>query len=333
MELFNKFNETIFYKKDSELEYQLKALRKLNSEYPSNDKIAQRLKICELGFKGEQEIEYELKNANIGMYVLHDINLRYKDLTAQIDYVIITKACTYFIECKNLIGNITVNERGEFIREYQFKYKKIKEAIYSPIRQAERHIEIFKKIWNERNTSLINKYQSNKIDNFYKPLVVLSNSKSILDLSKAPKEMKDKIIKSDLLVNYLKNDINNTDKDYYWSKKIMHEQAYSLCSNYHQEIDRDYEQELREWAKNNISLEKIERIAYNENLKKNLLEYRKITANKKGIPLYYIFTNAELNKIIEYKPKDLITLKKLNILTDVKVRVHGKEIINIINAT
>ncbi len=81
MELFKQFNETIFYKKDSELEYQLNALKKLSKEYPSNDSIARRLKICELGYNGEHEIEYELKNANIGMYVLHDINLKYKDLT------------------------------------------------------------------------------------------------------------------------------------------------------------------------------------------------------------------------------------------------------------
>ncbi len=331
MELLNRFDETIFYKKDSELEYQLKALKKLNSEYPNNDKIAQRLKICELGYKGETEIEYELKNANIGMYVLHDINLKYKDLTAQIDYIIITKACTYFIECKNLVGNITVNERGEFIREYPYKNKKVKESIYSPIRQAERHIEVFKKIWNERNTSFINKYQSRKMDNFYKPLVVLSNSKSILNLSKASKEIRNKIIKSDLLVSYLKKDIENTDKDLYWSKKVIHEQAYTLCNAYHQEIERDYERELRNWAKNNITLEKIEKSVYNKNLKQQLLEFRKTTAKEKGMPPYYIFTNNELDKLLEYKPKNIKSLKELKILTDIKIKVHGEEIIKILN--
>ena len=72
-------------------------------------KFGQKLKLCELGLKGEKEIEFELKNANIGMYVLHDINMKYEDLTAQIDYIIITPASMYFIECKNLVGNITVN--------------------------------------------------------------------------------------------------------------------------------------------------------------------------------------------------------------------------------
>ena len=109
-------------------------------------KFGQKLKLCELGLKGEKEIEFELKNSNIGMYVLHDINMKYEDLIAQIDYIVITPASMYFIECKNLVGNIRVNSRGEFIREYIYNKRKVKEGIYSPIRQAERHIEIFKKI-------------------------------------------------------------------------------------------------------------------------------------------------------------------------------------------
>ena len=125
MELFKKFTETIFYKKDSQLEEQISALKELQQEYPNNSKLNYKLKLCELGLIGENEIEFELKNANIGMYILHDVNLKYKDLTAQIDYIIITPGYTYFVECKNLIGNISVNNRGEFIREYIYNHKKI----------------------------------------------------------------------------------------------------------------------------------------------------------------------------------------------------------------
>ena len=147
------------------------------------------------------------------MYVLHDINMQYEDLTAQIDYIIITSACIYFIECKNLIGNITVNNRGEFIREYEYKGKNIKEGIYSPIRQAQRHTEIFKKIWNSRNTKLINKIQMKNFDNWVKYIVVMANPKNILNLKFAPKDIKNKIIRSDNLVRYLQNEINITPKD------------------------------------------------------------------------------------------------------------------------
>lgn len=50
------------------------------------------------------------------MLVLHNLFLEVDGLTAQIDYLIITKKLTIILECKNLIGNIEVNSKGEFIR-------------------------------------------------------------------------------------------------------------------------------------------------------------------------------------------------------------------------
>ena len=251
MSLFDKFSETIFYKKDNELESQIEALRNVLKDYPNNEKLKHKLKICELGLRGEKEIEFELKNANIGMFVLSDINLKYKDLTAQIDYIVITPGFVYFIECKNLIGNIEVNERGEFIREYRFGNKKIKEGIYSPIRQAERHVEVFKKLWEERHTGLFDKVFKEGRQSWYKPLVVTANSKNILNTKKAPKEIKGKIVKSDLLVEYIIKDLKNVEKDFLCNKKKMQENAFSIMQNYNQEIVRDYEKELREWIKKN----------------------------------------------------------------------------------
>ena len=124
MGLFNwneKFNETIFLKKDSELEKKIKVLEDLKNDEIFKERVEEDLLLAKLGLKGEQEIEFELKNSNIGMFVLHDISIKYDDLSAQVDYVVVTPAKTYFIECKNLVGDITINERGDFIR--QFKYK------------------------------------------------------------------------------------------------------------------------------------------------------------------------------------------------------------------
>ncbi len=301
-------------------------------------KFGQKLKLCELGLKGEKEIEFELKNANIGMYVLHDINMKYEDLTAQIDYIIITPASMYFIECKNLVGNIIVNSRGEFIREYTYNRKKVKEGIYSPIRQVERHIEIFKKIWNSKNTKLINKFQMKNFDKWCKYIVVMTNSKSILDIKSAPKEIKNKIVRSDSLVKYLQNDVNNTDKDMRYTAKEMKDNAFGIMNNYNVIIDRDYEQELRDWLKNNISLENslnkiVDSCKENreELLKKELKDFRRITSREKNIPAYYIFNNDELEKLVKYKPKNIIELKNLKILSDIKIKVHGQKIVEIIN--
>ncbi len=49
------------------------------------------------------------------------------------------------------------------------------------------------------------------------------------------------------------------------------------------------------------------------------------------IPAYYVFTNDELDKLVKLRPKTIDELKKLNILTPVKVKTHGESIINEIN--
>ena len=218
MGLFTKFTETVFLKQDSELEKRVEALKKLKEKYPNNQDIINDLQIAQAGLKGEKEIEFCLKNANIGMYVLHDINLEIDGLSAQIDYIVITPAKCYLIECKNMIGNITIDNNGQFIREYEVNGKKVKKAIESPLRQSERHREILLKISYESKKSLfselINKY--------------------------APKEVKQKVIRSDELISYMKKDIDNTNKDMLDSQKEMEKYANAFL-NRHKEKETDYE--------------------------------------------------------------------------------------------
>ncbi len=326
--LTNKFTDTIFYKQDSELQHQIDALNKLLEQSPNNDELKKKLKLSELGLQGEKEIEFELKNANIGMYVLHDINMEYQDLKAQIDYIVITPARLYFIECKNLVGNITIDNKGNFIREYQYGNKKVKEGIYSPVTQAQRHVEVFKKIWKERNTSILDKtIRSRELDNWYVPLVVLANSKNIINDRYAPKNIKQIVIKSDRLVEYLKEDIRNMDKDYLSTQKEMHNIAYSIMENYNKDIVRDYEKEFSSKTifPSNISNNRITDRA------EMLIEFRKKKSKEKGIPAYYIFTDKELEQLLELHPKTIKELADSKILTDVKVKLHGNEIIEIMN--
>ena len=93
------------------------------------------------GLIGEKNIAFELSNSGMPMYILHDIHLELEDLSAQIDYIVVTKKVIYVIECKNLIGNITIDRDGNFIRDFVFGGRKIREGIYSPITQNQRHLE------------------------------------------------------------------------------------------------------------------------------------------------------------------------------------------------
>lgn len=195
-----RFKDTINYKENSDLQNKYDALKKLNEEFPNNEDLLSELYIVKKGLDGENEISYQLKKAHIGMYVLRDIKVKYEDLTAQIDYVIITPVYTYYVECKNLVGNITVTDKGDFIREFTINGKKIKKGMYSPLRQVEAQREVIRKIW-ESKSSLIKKFFALKnFEYFNRVLVVAANQDTILNTNRAPKEIKYKILRADALV-------------------------------------------------------------------------------------------------------------------------------------
>lgn len=312
-----RFKDIVFYKQDSELQKKYDALVKLNKEYPNNKELKSKLNIVKKGLEGENEIAYQLKKSNIGMYVLRDVTLKYEDLKAQIDYIVITPVYTYYIECKNLIGNITVNEKGDFIREFEFDGKMVKKGLYSPLRQVEAQREVIRKIWENRSSKLTKLLGSKSFNHYRRVLVVASNRDTIINTSKAPNSIKYKIIKSDALIRQIEYEFNHRDED------------ESLLYN---------QKEFEEIAKNYLDLAITNNIDYYEcyknkycsnSLRDRLLEFRKKRSSEMSIPPYYVFNNDELDKIVELKPSTIIELN--NILSDIKVKTHGKEIINIVN--
>lgn len=425
MSLFEKFQRTVFVKDDSELEEKLNSLKAIRDKVVEKDEIEKEIKISELGLIGEKRIEYELKCANIGMYVLHDVNVIVDELTAQVDWVVITPAYCYLIECKNLIGNVTVNSQGEFRRYYQYKGKKIAEAIYSPYRQAVRHKEIWKKDWCTRRGKIKIFLENDIFENWYKPLVVFANPNGILDIKYAPAEIKRSIVKVDNLIEYFKADIMRKGTSELDGRKNMEENAIGILKKINKKVRKDYtkqytliqensdkEQNIRaggeeciestatgnkevenqtgerqvdegkaieskeaeskgfkdkEFEGRNVG-EKVVEIKENEGkavenrvienmaaetkepddkallnktdekdndsiqkeLREELLKFQKEKSRNMNVPAYYVFTNDEMNKIIEEKPKTIEELRKNNILSQIKIKCHGKEIVKIV---
>ena len=228
MALFNKLDKPIFLKEESEAKYYISKLQELHSRAPEGLKrrIEKELKIATLGELGENNIAFEMKNSGIPMYILHDICLETNELSAQIDYIVVTRKVIFIIECKNLIGNIEIN----FIRTYSFNGKFIKEGIYSPITQNERHLEVLKRIKKESKSNFISKMLFDKYFNDnYKSLVVLANPKTVLNSRYAKKEIKDKVIKADQLINYIK-EVNSKSDLMSLSDKEMKEVADRLLA-------------------------------------------------------------------------------------------------------
>lgn len=319
-----RFKDTVFYKENSDLQDKYNALKKLNDEYPNNEDLLSELYIVKKGLDGENEIAYQLKKAHIGMYVLRDIKVKHEDLTAQIDYVIITPVYTYYVECKNLVGNITVTDKGDFIREFTINGKKIKKGMYSPLRQVEAQREVIRKIW-ESNSSAIRKFfASKKFDYYRRVLVVAANQDTILNTNRAPKEMKYKILRADSLIRQIEYDLNHRKNDEYLdSKKSMEEMAQSYINLSNNEDINYYEYYKNKYCNNVVSM--------NDDLKDRLIELRKVRSSEMNIPAYYVFTNDELDKLVELRPKTIEELKNANILSPIKIKTHGKIIIEEIN--
>ena len=163
----------------------------------------------------------------MNLVVIHDLYIETSDgRGAQIDFFVITPYVNVIIECKNLVGNIEINNKGDFIRTFEYKGKKYKEGIYSPITQNERHLTVYKdcrKADKKFATKLLfEKY----FERYNKTVVVLANPKTLVNDRFAKAEIKDQVIRCDQLISFLKS----LKSDVKTSKKEMREIGEKILS-------------------------------------------------------------------------------------------------------
>lgn len=220
MGLFDKPEVTIL-KESSDAKMYLSQLEALQKEVkPGTDlanKIDKEIVITKAGIAGEDAIMFELKNSGMDLVVLHDLYIETKDgRGAQIDYLVITPYVNVLIECKNLFGNIEINSKGEFIRSFSYKGRWIKEGIYSPITQNERHLTVFKDRRGERKGAFMRFAMEHGFEKYNKTIVVLANPKTLINDKYAPKEVRQKVIRGDQLISVLKefkSDVKSSKKE------------------------------------------------------------------------------------------------------------------------
>lgn len=360
MGVFDKLKEPVFLKESSDAQAQL---NNLNALVPLLNKegqtlIKQDIQCLEYGIVGEMNIAYELRNSHMPMYILHDIYLESGDLTAQIDYLVFTRKLCFVIECKNLYGNIEINSAGDFIRTMEFGRYKKKEGIYSPITQNQRHMELMKKVKVDNKSNVLLKFMCEKyFDCFNKSVIVLSNPKTVLNAKYAKKEIKDKVIRADQLVKYIK-DMNERSKESSRSDKELLSWAQSYL-NLHIEVRKDYTEKYEKYRVNSeitgntihtnpLQEEVVITVAEEDRLKeceektslekpieetaiyKELREYRLKKSREEMVKPYFIYNNNQLVDLISRMPQDKEELKKVAGFGEVKVEKYGEDIIGIV---
>lgn len=248
MGFFNTMKEPIFLKESSSAVEQVEKLKELYEKVNDEGKtlIENDIKLLEAGIYGENQIIFELKNSHYPMVVLQDIYLEQDDLSAQLDFMIFTKGYIFVVECKNLVGNITVDNTGAFTRVFDYgKYKK-KEGIYSPITQNKRHLDLIKqKIFSKQTNIVSRKIAEKSFEQKFKSVVVLANPKTVLNAKYASKEIKSSVIRADQLVDYIKKENMSYSSALAFEKDIL-EVANSYL-NAHIDNAKDYTEKYSEY--------------------------------------------------------------------------------------
>lgn len=144
---------------------------------------------------------YELKNSHMDMVVLQDLFLERTGLTAQIDLLALAPRRSLVLECKNLCGSIEANNRGDFIRTFADGKK---EGIYSPIAQNRRHLDLIHAMRRDSRGTLMNLLVDRDFDDIYRSLVVLANPKTVLNDRFAKREVKQRLVRADQLVDTMR---------------------------------------------------------------------------------------------------------------------------------
>lgn len=263
MGLFQKKIGPVFLKEDSDTLTFIEKMKALSQEASPTirDEIEKQITIASYGEAGEKNIAFELKNSGMDMYILHDIYLEQDDLSAQIDYLIVCRKKIYVLECKNLVGDIEVDSNGQFIRKYEVKGKKHKESIYSPITQNERHLNVLKEVRKASKNNIITKQLFlNNFEKNYQSIVVLANPKSCLNDKYAKKEIKQKIIRADQLISFIKKCEAACDEPEYFEKdmRAIAEFYLSKCIPNKSDYSQKYEELLKVEKENVIKAENNE---------------------------------------------------------------------------
>ncbi len=258
MSIFQKKMGPVFIKENSEAPEYIEKMRVLSERAGGNLKkeIEKQMVLASFGESGEENIIFELKNSGIDMCVIRDIFLQYADMSAQIDFIIITRKVILVVECKNLIGNIEIDNGGNFIRTYELFGKWQKEGIYSPVTQNERHLRVLKEVRKESKGNLISKLLfENSFRESYKSIIVLANPKTYLNAKFAKKEIREKVIRADQLVALIKK-LNSQSEKIPMSEKEMRDlAAFFLSKNMPRKSDyaKRYEELLDKVEKDTAS--------------------------------------------------------------------------------
>lgn len=289
--------------------------------------INEQIKLLELGLKGENSVLFELQNSFLPLHILHDVRIIHNDFKAQIDFVVLTRKFLLLIEVKNYYGNILVNDKDEFIRQvYKGNKLVFQEGFYSPVRQVERQVEVFESYMKDMGAVTRTPIKS---------VVVFTNNRTVINTKKASKHVKEKILRVDGLVGYIKQELEKDSPVHFMDNRMQEMSDYIKAS--HVELIADdtdvvehklLQETLHEQPDNDAPAETIKTNA--PQLEEALKKYRMNMATKQNVKAFHIFTNKTLDELLVKQPCHIDDLKNIQGFGDVKINAFGEELVELI---
>ncbi|MBR1553790.1 MAG: NERD domain-containing protein [Oscillospiraceae bacterium] len=186
-----KLDTPVMYKEKNAGSPLPKLEKLLQQDIPAEirEQITQDIANVKSGDYGENQVKFALQNSYMPMYILHDVYLQENGLTAQIDFLVITRKIILILECKNYSSDLQVDKSGQFIIT---KKDGTRQSISDPTEQNRRHVDLLCRICPEVKKRCY-------------PAVVFTDSRSILKTDKAPEQIQKQVIKADKLVNFIRN--------------------------------------------------------------------------------------------------------------------------------
>lgn len=262
----------------------LNALLKRKLPADVREQVSQDIQHCKSGEYGENQVRYTLENSYMPMYILHDVYLKEKTLSAQIDFLVITRKLVLVIECKNYSSDIRIDQSGQFIIQ---KKDGSRQSISDPTEQNRRHADLIQHLCPELKKRCV-------------PVVVFTDQKRILNTDHAPKRLRNQVMKIDKLVHFIRSQHEN-HKVSEFSDKDMKKYADFFLKK-HQENPVDYTAKYQKYLKNSSSPAPAEKPKVKTERKAKLLcpncrkEVRKSAygwycTGKCDMNFYYIYGN------------------------------------------
>ncbi|MDE6413011.1 MAG: HRDC domain-containing protein [Eubacterium sp.] len=158
------------------------------------------------------------------------------------------------------------------------------------------------------------------------PIVVLANPKTVINNRFAKKAVKEKVIKADQLIQYIKNAYNKSNSSAFSdsdTKKWAESFLQKNCEN-----KTDYK---AKYGKYIISENTVENNVTFEEMFNELKAYRLKMSRQENIKPYYIYNDKQLKELIDKKPKTLNELQQVSGFGEKKAEKYGKDILQILS--